>query len=152
MNHFFKESLINASAADLYRWHLEPGAFEVLNPPWEKVRISTPPQVLVEGAEVVLHMRVGPFSLKWVALHCHFEHGRRFDDIQKSGPFKSWQHTHRFDPISENTTRMIDDIHYELYGGAPINQLGQLFVKRRLERMFAYRHDQLHSVFGPQTK
>lgn len=151
MNHFIKKSLINASAVDLYQWHLEPGAFDALNPPWEKVRVLTPPQTLEEGSEVELRLEIGPLRLKWVALHCHFERNRRFDDIQKSGPFKTWQHAHRFEPVDDHTTQMLDEIQYELYGGALVNRLGSLFVRKRLERMFAYRHNQLQSIFGTEN-
>lgn len=110
--------------------------------------MATPPQTLGEGDEVELRMRVGPISFSWVAVHRNFEENRRFDDIQKSGPFKRWHHSHIFEPVTDKTTRMIDSIQYELYGGGPVNYVGEWFVRRRLDRMFAYRHDQLASVFG----
>ena len=148
MGAFEKKTLINASAEALYRWHLEKGAFEALTPPWEKVRVLSRPDDLAEGAEVVLQLAMGPLRLSWVAWHTNFESGRRFDDIQKSGPFKKWQHSHHFLPVSEHSSYMLDSIKYELPCGALINRLGDWLVQRKLRRMFAYRHETLRTIFG----
>ncbi len=152
MGAFEKKTLIKASADTLYRWHLEDGAFEALTPPWENVRVLSRPEHLDEGAEVVLQIAMGPFRMHWVALHCHFESGRRFDDIQKSGPFRKWQHSHRFLPVSAHSAYMLDSIEYRLPGGALINGGGDWLVQRKLKRMFAYRHESLKAIFEPKDE
>jgi ligand-binding SRPBCC domain-containing protein len=152
MGTFEKKTLISASADALYQWHLEEGAFEILTPPWEKVRVLSRPEHLGDGAEVVLQIAMGPFRMQWVACHTNFELGRRFDDIQESGPFKKWQHSHRFLPVSEHSAFMLDSIEYELPGGLLVNRFGDWLVQRKLNRMFAYRHRKLRSVFDVEAQ
>ncbi len=148
MLYFEKKSRISCSALHLYQWHMEPGAFETLTPPWENVSIIKRPDHLEEGAKVVLINRMGPVKLTWVALHQNFVEGRRFDDVQETGPFKHWHHSHLFEPITEHSCIMQDKIAYQLPGGSMINRLAAPFVHRRLVKMFDYRHQQLISNFG----
>jgi ligand-binding SRPBCC domain-containing protein len=149
MGHFEKKSLIPCSAQSLYRWHLSKGAFETLTPPWGKVSVVSRPEVLEEGAEVELRIRIGPIPLTWIASHVNFEEGLRFDDIQVSGPFREWRHFHLFEPVSENGCYMFDSIQFQLFAGAVLNRIAEGFVLRRLDTMFDYRHQRLLSLFGP---
>lgn len=138
---FEKRTRLPHPAEAVYRWHMRPGAFERLTPPWESVQVTDKPASgITEGARVTLVNRVGPLALPWVALHEAFEEGRQFRDIQEKGPFASWRHTHRFEPTGDGSSELVDAIEYRL----PLGPLGRLFggpfVRHKLERMFAYRH------------
>ena len=59
-------------------------------------------------------------------------------DEMSEGLFKHWMHTHVFQKIAENQTRIIDEIKFEL----PFGYIGRLFeryAQNRLEKIFAYR-------------
>jgi len=59
-------------------------------------------------------------------------------DEMSEGLFKHWKHTHVFQKIIENQTRVIDEIEFEL----PFRYIGKLFeryAQDRLEKIFAYR-------------
>ena len=138
---FRKETTIDAPAERVFRWHELPGAFEALTPPWENVRIvERTGSGLEVGTRVTLEMRAGPLRRRWVALHTAYEPGRMFRDEQVSGPFARWVHTHLIEPLGAERSRLVDDITYAL----PLGALGQLvggwFVRRKLARMFEYRH------------
>lgn len=138
---FTKTTPLPHDAETVFAWHMAPGAFERLTPPWERVTVAARPEGgLGEGAEVTLKTALGPLSLSWVAAHEAFEPGRQFRDVQVEGPFASWRHTHRFEPRPEGGSTLVDDIEYRL----PFGPLGRWFggglVKSKLERMFAYRH------------
>src|SRR4029077_11216177 len=45
-----------------------------------------------------LRVRFGPFRLRWVFEHRDYIEGRQFRDVQLSGPFRRWEHTHLFTP------------------------------------------------------
>jgi len=62
-------------------------------------------------------------------------------DVAISGPFPSWNHLHRFEPDGPDASWLEDRIEYALPGGALGAVFGASMVKRRLERMFRYRHD-----------
>lgn len=134
---YHKESLIDASAAELYRYHLSPGALHRLTPPWEQVRVEEPDDGIEEGCVRTLHIGPRPFSLKWVAHHENFVPNKQFRDRQGQGPFRSWLHTHSFEEKADGSL-LRDQIEYSLPLGLP---LGWLF-KHKLEPAFRYRHRQ----------
>jgi ligand-binding SRPBCC domain-containing protein len=144
------------SAADGFRWHARPGAFERLVAPWEHVEIDSP-AAIEDGARAHLATRVGPVSARWVAEHKDVRPGEAFTDVQISGPFKSWRHQHRFERDA-NGSRLVDEIEYRLPAG-PLGELfGGAFVEKKLARMFRYRHDvtaadlRVHSMWSATPK
>jgi hypothetical protein len=128
------------SAEDAFRWHGRPGAFERLTPPWEAVRVEEKSGGIEDGARVVLRMGAGPLAVRWVAEHCDYVEGRQFRDVQVSGPFALWRHTHRVTPAAPAGCELEDEIEYAL----PFAPFGDLvagaFTRRKLNRMFRYRH------------
>lgn len=150
---FLKRTRIAAAAEAVFAWHAEPGALERLTPPWEPVRVVERSGGIEPGARVVLEMRLGPLRRRWVAQHTAWEPGRWFRDVQVSGPFARWEHTHRFIPIvggpgDEAACWLEDEVHYAL----PLGWLGRLlagwYVRRKLERLFAYRHRVTAAAFA----
>lgn len=138
---FEKRSRFPVPAAELFAWHERPGAFERLCPPWEKMRLVRRDSGLQPGARTILRVPfVGPFKKTWVAEHTVYEPGVQFQDVQVSGPFASWVHTHRVEPDGSDASHLVDHIEYAL----PLGWLGRLFgggkVRRMLEQTFAYRH------------
>jgi len=129
------------SARELFDWHARPGAFERLTPPFDRARVvarSGGPGI-AQGSTVTLRVGAGPFSMRWVARHEAVEDGRSFRDVQERGPFRLWRHTHRFERRDEGSV-LEDDVEYALPLGALGRLLGGRAVRRKLERMFAYRH------------
>ena len=128
------------SAARLFDWHAQPGAFERLAPPWEKVRLIRDASGLLDGEEVSFEVRGGPLPVKWVARIEGVIPGAQFRDVQVKGPFALWEHTHRMIPDGPERSILEDRVEYALPLGALGRLLGGGFVRRRLERTFAYRH------------
>jgi uncharacterized protein (TIGR01777 family) len=75
-----------------------------------------------------------------VAEHRDYIDGRQFRDIQIEGPFRRWEHTHLVEPDGAAACYLEDRIHYALPLGGAGALVGGPLVRRRLERMFAYRH------------
>jgi uncharacterized protein (TIGR01777 family) len=134
-----RTTALPVSAESAFAWHERPGAFERLLPPWERVSVVERSGGLEDGARVVLRMRHGPLSLRWVARHRDTLPGRRFVDEQVEGPFSRWVHFHRFDPDGPAASRMTDRIEYTPPFG-PAGTAAEPVIRRRLERMLAYRH------------
>ena len=78
---FEKTTEIPATADELFRWHLRPGAFARLVPPWQTVEVVGPGEVR-EGSRVELRLKVGPLAVRWLAEHRNVEPGRGFEDVQ----------------------------------------------------------------------
>jgi len=77
---------------------------------------------------------------RWISQFKEVEEGALFRDVQLTGPFDSFDHTHRFEPLDERTSVMEDRIRYELPLGFFGNLFGAAMVRRKLESAFAYRH------------
>jgi ligand-binding SRPBCC domain-containing protein len=138
---FVKRSRLPVSAARAFAWHAAPGALEALTPPWgEPVEVVERTGGIESGARVVLRMGRGPFRIRWVAEHRDYVANRQFRDVQISGPFARWEHTHRFEPDGADACWLEDRIEYAL----PLGRLGEWFgggfARRKLERLFEYRH------------
>lgn len=137
---FVHRSRLSVPSDDAFRWHARPGAFERLKPPWEAVHVEERTGGIENGARVVLRMGSGPVAVRWVAQHCDYIEGRQFRDVQVHGPFALWRHTHRVTPATEASCDLEDEIEYAL----PLPPFGNLFgggfTRRRLSRMFRYRH------------
>ena len=139
---FYLESTIQAPATLVFDWHQEQVAIEKLNPPWEPVKVVGTPACIDEiGSRTTLKISIfGIIPFFWVAEHRNYQPDKSFQDVQISGPFARWCHTHSVEPIDENTCLYIDSIDYKL----PSGWLGELFggwiVRQKLKKMFAYRH------------
>lgn len=138
---FIKESRIAASPEAVFAFHESPGALERLTPPWEKVRVVESDGSLKPGSRVVLESRLGPIPLKWVAVHTEYEPPHLFADQQESGPFAHWHHQHHILDDGAGGTILRDEIEYRLPLGALGRLLGSRLVRKKLERMFDYRHE-----------
>jgi uncharacterized protein len=142
MSELFKyRSRMPASADEVYRVHAEAGALERLTPPWEKARVvGTPGDIETLGSRTTLRVSVGLFSQDWIAEHTACEPGRMFRDVMVSGPFRRWEHTHVFKAETADASWLEDRVEYEF----PLGWLGRLaggsYTRRRLQRMFAWRH------------
>lgn len=85
-------------------------------------------------------IRIGPITTHWVARHEQVEPGRGFVDVQESGPFASWRHQHRFEPLGHERSTLIDRVDFELPGG-PLGELAEPFVRRKVRHTLRFRHD-----------
>lgn len=140
--HYTRETHLDVPAETAFAWHERPGAFERLAPPWEAVRVLARRGTIRDGDRLVLGLKLGPLSVRWVAEHGDYVAGRSFRDVQRKGPFARWEHTHGFEPVGRDRCRLSDSVVYRLPLGALGRLLGGRNVRRRLDRLFDYRHRQ----------
>jgi uncharacterized protein len=140
MPEFVRSVVLPFPADEVYRWHLRPGAFERLIPPWEDLKPSSRLEGIREGSLVRFTLRKGPVRITWEAHHRDFIEGRQFVDEQVRGPFPSWVHTHGFRESGEGACEMEDRIAYELPFGPVGRLLGGAMLRRDLAGLFAFRH------------
>ncbi len=131
---------IPAPAAQVFAWHEREDAFSKLIPPGEPVKLLERSGGIRDGAKTVLLTGRWPFQLKWIAIHDTYVPGRQFRDVQQSGPFKTWAHTHQVMPDGLGACVLIDHIEYELPLGALGEKFGAKLVRRKLDAMFDWRH------------
>lgn len=139
--HYVKESKINAPAEVVFRFHESPDALRQLIPPWEKMEVAESAGSLLPGSKVVLRGHFGPIPIQWVAIHTEYDPPHLFADRQESGPFAWWYHRHRFLDDSHGGTILRDEVEYQAPLGLIGSWLGGWLIRRKLNRMFTYRHE-----------
>lgn len=137
---FAKESIIRASPERVFAFHELPDAFERLIPPWENASIIQRADISKVGSRAIIEQKIfGLFPSRWVAEHTAYDPPRMFEDVQISGPFKSWRHRHIVTQ-HPNGAVLRDEIEFE----PPLWFLGSLVapvaILPKIEKMFEYRH------------
>ena len=127
------------SAAALFRWHCRPEAFTDLLPPGDSTAVERLAQIR-NGEEMVLRVGVGPLRLRWVSKIYDVVPDRQFRDLQISGPFRFWLHSHLMHPIDDRHSALEDRVTFALRGGHLAHFFGGWLVRLKLTRMFRYRH------------
>lgn len=141
--HLVTTSELPAAVEEAFAWHERPGALQRLSPPWEHTTVLQPPSSLAVGTEVIFRLDlIGPLGPRWLAEHVGYDPPTEFRDVQRSGPFAAWDHRHRFRALTGDTSELSDEVAYRLPLGALGDAVAGAAVRRRLQRMFAYRHRQ----------
>ena len=133
-------SVMPASADEVFAYHARPGAFRRLAPPWQKMEVLEESGD-VTGGRVAFDVWFGPLRRRWVAEMGSAISGRQFVDRQVEGPFSSWEHVHRFVPVDESHSELIDHIEYSLPAGGLTDAVGEGPAGKTLERLFRFRHE-----------
>lgn len=123
---------VNASLDAVAEFHRSSAALRQLSPPPMIVQFH---QIdpMAEGSISDFTMWMGPFPIRWVAVHSDVTARHGFTDSQQRGPFRTWVHRHTFREIDATTTEVIDKIEAE-----PGNLLSRL-MWLNLPVLFAYR-------------
>ena len=98
----------------------------------------------------IIQYKVSPvlgINLKWVTEITHVKKNEYFVDEQRFGPYSLWHHKHFFKKINGGIL-MEDIVDYKI----PYGLIGQfahvIFVKKKLKKIFNYRHTKPEKLFG----
>jgi ligand-binding SRPBCC domain-containing protein len=113
---------------------------EAITPPWLGFRVVTPESIdMAPGTLIEYRLRLHGVRLRWRTTIAVWDPPRRFVDVQLSGPYRMWHHTHDFSPTSDGGTVMTDTVRYAMPYG-PLGALAhRVLVRRDVERIFDYR-------------
>lgn len=98
----------------------------------------------------VIEYRLKPLlgiSMYWMTEITHVEQPHFFVDEQRFGPYSLWHHQHQFKEVAGGV-EMTDIVHYKLPLWFIGSMANTLFVKKRLEAIFDYRHKKIAELFG----
>lgn len=133
------KSTFPVSPRELFAWHERDGAINRLTPPWIRTEVKEWHGIR-DGSRAVFQVSKGPLTSEWVAVHEDYVQGKQFTDYQESGPFQYWRHVHKFEPSGSSDTQLIDGVDFQMRGGGMGERMASGFVRREIERTFAYRH------------
>lgn len=139
------EQWLPTPRAELFPFFSEARNLEAITPPWLVFEVLTPGRVRMgAGALIDYRLRVHGIRFRWQTEITAWEPPHRFVDEQRRGPYRLWRHEHTFVEAGAGTLCR-DEVEYRVAGGALVNRL---FVRREVERVFAFRREALAARFG----
>ncbi|MFC1575470.1 SRPBCC family protein [Gemmatimonadota bacterium] len=130
---------------EVFPFFAAPENLERITPPELRFEILTPlPIQMRRGATIEYRLRLGRVPFRWRTEISEWDAPRSFADLQLAGPYHTWVHRHTFE-TTETGTLMKDRVDYRL----PLWPLGEWalpFVRRKINRIFAYRGEVIREI------
>jgi len=118
---------------------------EKITPPWLHFRIMTPmPVSMHQGTLIDYRLRMRMIPLRWRTEIHDWNPPFSFVDMQLSGPYRKWVHTHTFEAV-DGGTLCKDRVVYRVPLGRIVHEL---LVRRDLESIFKYRQEAIRRIFS----
>jgi ligand-binding SRPBCC domain-containing protein len=109
-----------------------------ITPPELRFRILTPkPIEMREGTLIAYKLRLLGVSLRWQARILRWQPPSGFVDEQVRGPYRLWEHTHRFYDDGDKT--IVEDVVRYGLPFWPFGEIAHSLVRLQLERIFRFR-------------
>ncbi len=139
------EQFLPQPIEEVFAFFSDARNLERITPPNVRFRILTPTPIEMKvGALIDYKIRIKGLPMRWRTRISEWDPPHRFSDEQLIGPYHRWLHTHWFRPEGDGT-RIGDRIEYRPRGGKIVNEL---FVKRDVRRIFAYRQQIMAELFN----
>lgn len=132
-------SYLKLAPKTVFGWHLRFGAAARLTPPWEKARTLREEGKVDEGRKRFIKIGLAGFELDWVDRFIDYAPESSFTTELAKGPLPQFRHIRTFD-TEERGTVLTDEVHYRLPGSVLGQALLGGYVKRRLRKLFRFRH------------
>lgn len=118
--------------------HEDVRLLERISPPFPVIKLKEPNIVCGLNTQFTVRIELIGWGVDWRVRITHWDPPTCFIDEQVSGPFKFWEHTHHFMPITADSTRIVDSVKFELN---PL--IDGTLIRYSLEAMFKVRMQNL---------
>ena len=144
-----KEQLVTASLEESWNFLKNPENLNVITPPDLHFRIISPvPEDMFDGLIIEYRIAIPLLGVqKWVAEIKHIRLKKSFVDEQRIGPYTFWYHYHELTAAPDGV-KLIDRVHYSVPYGIFGRLLHNFFIRKTLQRIFAYRQLKIGEILG----
>ena len=142
-----RTQVVGRPLEEVFSFFAEARNLEAITPPWLRFEIVEAPARIERGSLLRYRLRLLGVPVSWRTEIAEWKPPRSFTDVQLSGPYRLWEHTHRFSPVAGGT-EVYDHVRYGIPGGRLAPAIQRLFVAPRLDEIFDYRADRLSALLG----
>ena len=145
-----REQRLPGAPDDVFPFFADAGNLEAITPAPLRFHIVTPrPIDMRVGTIIEYRLRLRGIPIRWLTRIEEWEPGVRFVDMQLSGPYRLWHHTHEFSPDGDGGTLMRDTVRYALPFW-PLGELAAPLVRRELAAIFDFRREEVVRRLSPR--
>ena len=137
-----RKQRVGLPLAEAFEFYGDAFNLEEITPPFLDFRVATPaPIEMREGALIEYRLRLHGVPIRWRTRIEAWEPPHRFVDVQLTGPYALWHHTHTFEADGAGAVWIGDRVRYAIPFG-PLGALAdRLLVRRDVEQIFDYRRE-----------
>lgn len=139
------KTVLSAPLDSVFAFFSDASNLQKLTPPWIGFRILTHlPIEMKQDALIDYRISLHGLPIKWRTKIEVWDPPNRFVDLQLSGPYKLWHHTHSFTSCMGGT-EMSDEVLYWPIGGVLANRF---LVEKDVRRIFEFRDQEIQRLFA----
>ncbi len=132
-----RTQVVAAPLAPAWSFYADPANLEAITPTWLGFQVDSAPGELRRGSLLRYRLSLFGVPVRWTTVIAQWHPPRSFVDVQLSGPYLLWEHTHRLSAVPGGT-EIHDHVRYRVPGG-PLAPLVDRVVGRLLAAIFDYR-------------
>ena len=137
-----RTQIVPRPPAEAFAFFSDPWNLEAITPPWLRFRILNAPDELTRGSLLRYRLRLFGAPISWRTEIARWAPPHAFTDVQLSGPYRRWEHDHRFRAVAGGT-EIVDVVRYRVPGGPFAPLVDAVAVRSWLARIFDYRSERL---------
>ena len=142
-----REVTIPAPVENVFSFFSAAENLNLITPPWLYFKILTPLPIKMEKNTLIDYsIKLLGLRMTWKTEIMIWQPPHKFIDRQIEGPYRVWEHTHQFEKKAEGT-QMTDIVRYAVPGFVLSPLIHYLFVRPRLDKIFAYRKQRMLELF-----
>lgn len=144
------EQVIERSRSETFAFFSDAFNLERITPRFLGFRILTArPIHMAAGTLIEYKLSLFGIGFRWKTLIEQWTPEESFVDTQLDGPYALWQHTHTFEAVDAQRTRVRDRVLYRMPFGIFGRIAHALFVRRALEKIFNHRAEVIAGLLAP---
>jgi hypothetical protein len=136
-----RSQVVPVDVEEAFGFFADAWNLEAITPPWLRFRILEAPPTLERGSLLVYRLRLFGVPIRWRTEIVEWRPPFGFMDVQRAGPYRRWEHTHRLRRV-DGGTEIYDHVVYRLPYEPLAGLLAPVTVRPWLTAIFDYRAQQ----------